>query len=39
MDAYFEAMQAEIKPGDVVLDQSSGNTARPGYVGISALST
>jgi hypothetical protein len=22
MDAYFEAMQAEIKPGDVVLDQS-----------------
>jgi hypothetical protein len=25
MDACFEAMQAEIKPGDVALDQSSGN--------------
>jgi len=25
MDACFEAMQAEKKPGDVVFDQGSGN--------------
>ena len=25
MDACFEAMQAEMKPGDVVFDQGSGN--------------
>jgi hypothetical protein len=32
MDACFEAMQAEIKPGDVVLDQSSGNAMAIRYL-------
>jgi hypothetical protein len=32
MDACFEAMQAEIKPGDVVLDQSSGKAMAIRYL-------
>ena len=32
MDACYEAMQAEIKPGDVVLDQSSGNAMAIRYL-------
>jgi hypothetical protein len=32
LDACFEAMQAEIKPGDVVLDQSSGNAMAIRYL-------
>jgi hypothetical protein len=32
MDACFEVMQAEIKPGDVVLDRSSGNAIAIRYL-------
>jgi len=32
MDACFEAMQAEIKAGDVVLEQSSGNAMAIRYL-------
>ena len=32
MDACFEALQAEIKPGDVVLEQSSGNAMAIRYL-------
>ncbi len=32
MDACFEAMQAEIKPGDVVLDQSRSNAMAIRYL-------
>jgi hypothetical protein len=32
MDACYEAMQAEIKPGDVVLDQISGNAMAIRYL-------
>ncbi len=32
MDACLEAMQAEIKPGDIVLDQSSGNAMAIRYL-------
>jgi hypothetical protein len=32
MDACFEAMRAEVKPGDVVLDQSSGNAMTIRYL-------